>query len=183
MAFIHLILYRQVYWYRNFERIEEWRVQKEGFRLNVQSMFFFDFILDGGNNILWRSSVTDVAPLTEEPYGFGSIFKQGVNGPGGRVDGDYKIIECRINRLIRFAVMAGPIRYTGIYKFTTDGDSTVVTFVLDFQVGWIFKLVEPMIIEAMESEVAMLSNLKAYLEENFENFYWQKDNVQQLVEL
>lgn len=134
---------------------------------NCSSNVVFDFILDGGNNLLWRPSVTDVAPLAEEPYGVGSIFKQGVNGPGGRIDGDYKITECKLNRLIKFTVTAGPIRYTGTYKFTPNGNSTTVTFVLVFQVRGIFKLVEPMINESMESEVNALSDLKTYLEEHF----------------
>ena len=62
----------------------------------------FDFILDGGNNVLWRPSVSDVAPFDEAPYGAGAFFKQGLKGPTGRIDWDYKIIECRPNRLIKF---------------------------------------------------------------------------------
>ena len=44
----------------------------------------FDFILDGSNNPLWRPSVVDIKPLTEKPYGIGSVCKQGLKGPGGR---------------------------------------------------------------------------------------------------
>src|SRR5690349_24944583 len=94
----------------------------------------FDFILDGANNKLWRPAVTDVRPLTEKPYGAGSAFKQGLKGPGGRIDGDYKITECRPNEFIKFEVTAGPARPTGKYTIEKDGKATTVNFILDFQV-------------------------------------------------
>ena len=124
----------------------------------------FDFILDGENNSLWRPAVTDVKALTEKPYGVGSIFKQGLKGPGGRIDGDYKITECKPDESIKFEVTAGPARPTGVYTFESDGKSTTVTFVLDFKTKGLAKLMEPMINQSMKSEVATLSNLKAYLE-------------------
>jgi uncharacterized membrane protein len=126
----------------------------------------FDFILDGENNKLWRPAVTDVAPLTEKPYGLGSAFKQGLKGPGGRIDGDYKITEFKPNELIKFEVTAGPARPVGTYAFTMDGASTTITFILDFQTRGLAKLMEPMINQSMKSEVGTLSNLKMYLEEH-----------------
>lgn len=124
----------------------------------------FNFILDGENNKLWRPSVTEVTPLTEKPYGVGSVFKQGLRGPGGRINGDYKITECKPNELIKFEVIAGPARPTGTYKFISDDRRTTVTFVLDFQPKGLAKLMEPMINRSMKSEVGTLANLKSYLE-------------------
>ncbi len=126
----------------------------------------FDFILDGENSKLWRPAVTDVAPLTAKPYGVGSAFKQGLKGPGGRIDGDYKIMECQQGKFIKFEVTAGPARPTGTYQFESAGKSTMVTFVLDYQTKGLAKLMNPMITQSMKSEVATLSNLKAYLEEH-----------------
>jgi uncharacterized membrane protein len=124
----------------------------------------FNFILDGENNRLWRPSVTDVTPLTEKPYGLESAFKQGLKGPGGRIDGDYKITEIKPNEFIKFEVTAGPARPTGTYRFETDGMSTTVLFALDFQPKGLARLMEPMINQSMKSEVATLSTLKASLE-------------------
>ena len=124
----------------------------------------FDFILDGSNNPLWRPSVVDIKPLAEKPYGIGSAFKQGLKGPGGRIDGDYQIAECQPNQVIEFQVTAGPARPTGTYHFESDGKTTTVTFVLDFQPKGLAKLMEPMIQSSMKSEVGTLANLKAYLE-------------------
>jgi uncharacterized membrane protein len=124
----------------------------------------FDFILDGANNSLWRPSVTDIKAMNEKPYGVGSVFKQGLKGPGGRIDGDYEIVECKPSELIKFKVTAGPARPTGTYQFQADGKSTILTFILDFQPSGLAKLMGPMIQKSMQDETAMLSNLKAYLE-------------------
>ena len=124
----------------------------------------FDFILDGANNPLWRNSVMDVKPLTAKPYGVGSAFKQGLKGPGGRINGDYQITECQPAQIIKFQVTAGPARPTGSYSFESDGKSTTLTFILDFQPKGLAKLMNPMIQSSMQGEVAMLSALKTYLE-------------------
>ncbi len=124
----------------------------------------FEFVLDGSNNPLWRPSVPDIKALSDKPYGTGSAFKQGLKGPGGRIDGDYKITECRPNEVIKFEVTAGPARPKGEYQFASEGKSTTVSFVLDFQAKGLGKLMDPMIQKSMEGEVATLSGLKTYLE-------------------
>jgi uncharacterized membrane protein len=124
----------------------------------------FNFIADGTNNPLWRSSVTDIERVSGKPTGLGAVFKQGLKGPGGRIDGDYEIVEYQPDQLIRFQVIAGPARPTGTYKFEAVGSSTRVTFILHFEPKGLTKLMDPMITSSMKSEIAMLSNLKAYLE-------------------
>ncbi len=124
----------------------------------------FDFILDGTNSLHWRPLVIDVKLLPGKPLGIGAIFKQGLKGPGGRIDGDYEIVECKPNELIMFQVVAGPARPTGTYLFKPIDGSTKVTFILDFQPRGLAKLMDGMINKSMKEEVATLSNLKAYLE-------------------
>jgi hypothetical protein len=53
----------------------------------------FNFIADGTNNPLRRSSVTDIERVPGKPTGLGAVFKHGLKGPGGRIDGDYEIVE------------------------------------------------------------------------------------------
>ena len=121
----------------------------------------FNFISDGMNNPKWRPSVMDIQSVPGKP----ATFKQGLKGPGGRrIDGDYEITESKPNELIRFQVIAGPARPTGTYKFEPVGNSTRLTFILDFEPKGLAKLMDPMINASMRSEIAMLSNLKAYLE-------------------
>lgn len=124
----------------------------------------FDFVLDGTNNSLWRPTVVDIQRVPGKPSGMGAVFKQGLKGPGGRIDGDYEIVESQSNELIKFQVIAGPARPTGTYKFESLGNSTSLTFTLHFEPKGLAKLMEPMITKSMQSEVGMLSNLKSYLE-------------------
>jgi len=126
----------------------------------------YDFLLNGANNKLWRSSVLDIKPLSEPPYGVGSRFEQGLKGPGGRITGDYEITEVKPNELIRFQVVAGPARPMGSYQFEKLADGTSVTFVLDYQPRGLSKLMAPMIQRSMEEEVGMLDELKAFLEKH-----------------
>ena len=90
----------------------------------------FDFVLNGANNKLWRSSVLDIKPLDAVPYGVGSRFEQGLKGPTGRIPGDYALTEVRLNELIAFQVTAGPARPTGVYRFKRQDGATELTFVL-----------------------------------------------------
>lgn len=126
----------------------------------------FDFVLDGANNKLWRSSVLDIKPLSQAPYGVGSKFEQGLKGPTGRIPGDYEITEMKPNELIRFQVIAGPARPTGLYRFQQRDGGTAVTFVLDNQTKGFSKLMDPMIQRSMDQEVGTLDELKAYLEKH-----------------
>jgi len=81
-----------------------------------------------------------------------------------RIDGDYEIVECQPNELITFQVIAGPARPTGTYRFAAVGNATRVTFTLHFEPKGLARLMDGMIASTMRSEVATLSNLKAYME-------------------
>ena len=125
----------------------------------------FGFIADGMNNPLWRPSVAEIQRVAGRPLGVGAVYKQSLRGPGGRtIEGDYEITESIPNQLIKFQVIAGPARPTGTYQFEAAGNSTRLTFTLDFEPKGLAKLMGPMIASSMRSEVATLSNLKAYLE-------------------
>jgi uncharacterized membrane protein len=124
----------------------------------------FDFILDGTSSPHWRPSVTDVKLMPGKPLGLGAVFKQGLKGPTGRIDGDYEIVELKPNELIKFLVIGGPARPAGTYQFESAGKSTRVTFTLDFQPKGLAKLMDGMIAKSMREEVGMLANLKSFLE-------------------
>ena len=138
---------------------------EESITINRPANAVFDFVLDGTNNPLWRPSVVDIQRVPDKPSGVGAVYKQGLKGPGGRrIDGDYEIVECQPNELIEFQVIAGPAKPSGTYRFEEVGDSTRVTFILHFEPKGLARLMDPMIARTMQSEVATLSNLKAYLE-------------------
>src|SRR5579859_7154143 len=138
---------------------------EESITINRPVSAVFNFVLDGTNNALWRPAVLDIERVPGKPSGAGAVFKQGLQGPGGRrIDGDYEIVECQADELIRFQVIAGPARPTGLYRFEAVGNATRVTFLLHLDARGLTRLLSPMITSTMKSEVATLSNLKAYLE-------------------
>jgi hypothetical protein len=69
------------------------------------------------------------------------------------------------NTLIRFKVIAGPARPMGAYRLQDDSNATRVTFALDYTPTGLARIMDPLIARTMRMEVAMLSNLKPYLED------------------
>jgi uncharacterized membrane protein len=124
----------------------------------------YNFLLEGANNPKWRPGVLDIAHDNSTPAGLGSVYKQGLKGPGGRIDGDYKITRLQPNQLIEFQVISGPARPTGTYSLAPAAGGTQVSFVLDFQPKGLARLMDGMIAKTMQSEVGNLANLKTVLE-------------------
>src|SRR5215813_13111073 len=138
---------------------------EESITINKPASVVYDFLMDGTNNVHWRPAVLDVQRVAGKPSGVGAVFKQGVKGPGGRrIDADYEIVEAKPNELIKFQVTAGPARPTGTFKLEPSGNATRLNFTLHHEPKGFARLMDGMVNRTMQSEVAMLSNLKAYLE-------------------
>ena len=121
----------------------------------------FDFLLDGMNNPLWRTSVTDCQPVPGKP----NTYKQGMKGPGGRLDTDYEVTDITPNQSITMQQIAGMVKPTGRYTLDADGTATRVTYSLTFEAKGPAKMLEPIAAKIMRAEVGMLANLKAHLEQ------------------
>ncbi len=124
----------------------------------------FAFILEGSNNPLWRAGVLDIKRVAGSPDGVGAAYAQGMKGPTGRIDADYRIVELVPGSRIKFQVTAGPARPQGTYTFQPAGGGTTVTFSLDFQPKGLARLMNGMIEKQMQVEVGALARLKEYLE-------------------
>ncbi len=124
----------------------------------------FAFVADGENAKRWRPGVLDVAHQSGE--GLGAIYRQGVKGPGGRrIAADYEITAFEPDRRIAFQAIAGPVRPSGEYRFSSDGDGTTVSLALEATVtGWKRLVMGRAVQSTMESEVRNLETLKAILE-------------------
>lgn len=124
----------------------------------------FGFVADGENAKRWRPGVRDVSHQSGE--GLGAIYRQGVNGPGGRrIAADYEITAFEPDRRIAFRAIAGPVRPIGEYRFAPDGDGTMVSLGLDATLtGWKRLLMGRVVQSTMDSEVRNLETLKAILE-------------------
>jgi uncharacterized membrane protein len=124
----------------------------------------FAFVADGENARQWRPGVLDVAHVSGD--GQGAVYRQGVRGPGGRrIAADYEVTAFEPNQRIAFQAIAGPVRPTGEYRFTSDGDRTTVNFSLEATLtGWKALLLNRPVQATMESEMDTLDGLKRILE-------------------
>jgi uncharacterized membrane protein len=119
----------------------------------------YAFLADAENDPRWRPGVLEIERASDTTY------HQKVKGPGGRaVSADVEITESRPNELIAFRATSGPVRPTGRYTLTPEGDGTRVRFELEAEVHGLKRLMAPMVQKTMDSEVAALSNLKRVLE-------------------
>jgi uncharacterized membrane protein len=125
----------------------------------------FDYVADGRNGPSWRSGVLDVEHLSGD--GVGAIYRQGVRGPGGRrIAADYEVTAFVPNSRIEFRAIAGPVRPTGSYRFsTTTPDETQLTFALQAELGGLKRLLMSGAVQStMDAEMGALDRLKAILE-------------------
>ncbi|MFL5674183.1 MAG: SRPBCC family protein [Chloroflexota bacterium] len=124
----------------------------------------FAFIADGLNGPKWRSGITDIALVSGS--GVGTIYKQGVKGPGGRrIDADYRITAFEPNRRLAFEAIAGPVRPTGEYVLEQVEDGTRLTFALSAELGGIKRLLMGGAVQkTMDAEVQASERLRSILE-------------------
>ena len=124
----------------------------------------FAFVADGEHAMRWRPGVLDVSRQSGE--GLGAIYRQGVRGPGGRrIAADYEVTAFEPDRRIAFRAIAGPVRPTGEYRFTTEGEGTTVSLALDATLtGWKRLLMSRAVQSTMDAEVRNLETLKTMLE-------------------
>ncbi len=124
----------------------------------------FAYIANGENAPRYRSGVLDVAHVSGE--GVGSIFKQGVKGPGRRrIAADYQVTAYELNRRLAFKAIAGPVRPTGEWRLAEGAGGTELTFSLNAEIGGIAKLVMGGAVQrTMDAEMGALDALKQILE-------------------
>jgi uncharacterized protein YndB with AHSA1/START domain len=124
----------------------------------------FTFVADGENAMRWRPGVLDVR--RESGEGLGAVYRQGVKGPGGRrIAADYEVTAFEPDRRIAFRAIAGPVRPTGEYRFSPEGDGTRASLALDATLtGWKRLVMGRAVQNTMEAEVHNLETLKSLLE-------------------
>jgi uncharacterized protein YndB with AHSA1/START domain len=129
--------------------------------------YVFAFILDGTNNPFWRPSVIEVQRDAATPLGPGARFIQAMRGPrGNRYPGDYRITACEPDTLIVYQVTANQVGTTGTFRFEALGEATRVTFTLDYTPKGMAGLLNRGFAGALRDEVANLTNLKRFLEQD-----------------
>jgi uncharacterized protein YndB with AHSA1/START domain len=125
----------------------------------------FAFIANGRNATTWRAGVLDIERAAGDG-GVGTIYRQGVRGPGGRrVDADYEITASEPPERLAFRAIAGPVRPEGEFRLESLGGATIVTFALRAELGgWKRLLMGRAVQSTMDAEMAALDQLKDLLE-------------------
>ncbi|MDQ2984045.1 MAG: SRPBCC family protein [Actinomycetota bacterium] len=124
----------------------------------------FAFVADKENDARWRPGVADIRLISRQ--GRGATYHQTVKGPGGRpVPADIEITELEPNRRIAFRTIAGPVRPEGSYEFAEEDGGTRVTFSLRAKLRGLKRLMTPVVLRTMRSELDALDNLKRELEQ------------------
>ena len=124
----------------------------------------FTFVADGLNGPKWRPGVLDIALVSGS--GSGSVYRQGVKGPGGRrIAADYEITVYEPNRRLAFRTIAGPVRPSGEFGFDEVDGGTRLTFTLGAELSGLKKLLMGGSVQkTMNAEVAATERLKQVLE-------------------
>jgi uncharacterized membrane protein len=124
----------------------------------------FAFVADGLNGPKWRPGILDIGLASGT--GLGTVYRQGVKGPGGRrIAADYEITAYEPPRRLGFKAIAGPVHPTGEYRFEDADGRTRVTFSLELTLGgWKRLVMDGQVQKTMDAEVASLDRLKAVLE-------------------
>ena len=124
----------------------------------------YAFLADGLNNPKWRPGVLEIALASGTAGAEGAVYSQKIKGPMGAVPGDYRLAEARPHARIRFEVVAGPARPTGVFEIAPTERGTRLTFTLSLEPKGLMRLMNGVIQKTMESEVANLARLKEVLE-------------------
>jgi uncharacterized membrane protein len=132
--------------------------------VNRNASDVFAFVANGENAPRWRSGVLDVK--RESGEGVGTVYRQGVRGPGGRrVAADYEITSYQPDTLLAFKTIAGPVRPTGEFRLEEVGGATTLRMSLRADLAGVKRLLmSGMVQKTMNAEVAAIDNLKRIME-------------------
>lgn len=124
----------------------------------------FAFFADPSNDLKWRTHVKEIAP--EGPITEGSRVHQVIKGPAGRgIPADIEITGYEPSARYAFAVIAGPVRPVGEFRFTDEQGQTRVSFSLAAELTGIRKLMMSRPVQrSMDSEVGALDRAKTIIE-------------------
>ncbi|HWD75772.1 MAG TPA: SRPBCC family protein [Solirubrobacteraceae bacterium] len=104
----------------------------------------FDYMTNPANLAAWQTSKTFVTPLTDEPPGLGSRFREGTKPPLGR-EFEQVVEFTEFDRPSRFHahVVEGPFPVDGTWSLEPDGAGTRVHFVAEGALHGLMRAIQP----------------------------------------
>lgn len=123
----------------------------------------FAFFADAENDTQWRRAVKEIK--RDGLLRVGARYHQLVSGPGGRpVAADIEVTAYEPTSLVTFAVVAGPVRPEGSYRFRETETGTEITFALRCELSGLKKLMSKPVQASIDCEMANLDTAKKILE-------------------
>ena len=125
----------------------------------------FAFFTDHDNDRSWRPAVKEIR--ADGPPAVGARVHQVIAGPAGRgIPADIEITSYVPDQQYAFAVVAGPVRPRGEFRFAPTADGgTEVALTLSADLGGVKKLLLGRSVQkSMDSEAAGLDRAKSVLE-------------------
>ena len=127
----------------------------------------FDIITDPPKSTQWQTGVKSAEWTTEGPTGVGSTFKSRNRFLGRDLESDLIVTEWDPPRLVKIKAESEPIPVEISNKVESQGDGTLLTLMVQAEVGGFFKLAEGLAGKQIEKQVENdLNTLKLLLESN-----------------
>ena len=118
----------------------------ESFLVRSDAETLFDYLADPERLPEWQTTKVAIEPLTPEPVGRGSRFRERTRGPGGReFDQVTEFAEFDRPRRLAVTIVEGPFPVDGSWTLTPEGEGTRVDFVAEGELKGFSRLAQPLL--------------------------------------
>jgi uncharacterized membrane protein len=125
----------------------------------------FDYFRDPSKTPDWQASLLEARQETPEPLSAGTRIREVRKFLGKRMDSLIELTAYSPGREFSYKVVSGPLPFHVQQRFEPVEGATRIDIVIEGEPGGFFKLAEPLVVRAVERELANnLTTLKDMLE-------------------
>ena len=125
----------------------------------------FDYVSDPINFPRWNSAVQSVQRTSAGDDGVGATFVMERELPGGRAENELEVMAIRRPTEFDIRTTSGPTPFVYRYRFSDDGESTVVELAAEVELGGLAGALGPLASRAVKRGVdSNFADLKRFLE-------------------
>ena len=130
----------------------------------------FAYLTRPENGLQFRAGLLEAEQTSEGPMGVGTTFREVEQFLGRRTETTYEVTEYEPNSKFAFRATSGPMPAEVSETFEPVEGSTRVAFTMEFELGGLFKLAEPVVARMAKRQVeADIGNAKDLLEAQTES--------------